>query len=93
MPSPKERYLGSRKNAGGDHQHLVDSPVFIQGTDAAMLEYAHRLTLGSMPDVNSAMARHFSLLGAEQYLEVLKTLADQPLKIERLQTPNLNHSI
>ncbi len=90
LETPKQRFL---KVSGevSKFQELIDTERFKKAIDTALLQYQHMLTAGPGNEVNSAMASYFCLRGAQQFVEVLKTLGDTAVVPPRIVSHNLNH--
>jgi hypothetical protein len=90
LETPKQRFLKVTGKVG-KFQELVDSERFKEAIDIALLQYQHMLTAGPGNEVNSAMASYFCLRGAQQFVDVLKTLGDDVVMTPRIVSHNLNH--
>lgn len=88
-PSPKARYIESGSNVSS-HRKMVDQPEFTRACDFAMLQYVAGLT-GSITDTGSATSVGLQILGAQQFLSVLRNLSEVPKAPTNIVTPNLNH--
>lgn len=73
-PSPRARFQSATGNITA-HRSLIELPAFERGTDAALLEYAAKLSMQNLTG-NDAMASGFKLQGAMEFLMFLKTLAE-----------------
>lgn len=74
-PSPKELFLNDNK-AVTAHKNLVQSDVFQRSIETALLQMQRDLAASRVTDVGSAAAAHFCMVGAQQFVATLRTLAD-----------------
>ncbi len=84
--------MRSSKQASGEHLKLVESEVFDRAITTTLLEYQRVLVL-RRGDGNIAAANHYCSVGALEFVNLLKTLVDEPPQIERpAPTGNLTHA-
>lgn len=57
------------------HRKLLDDPQFDMSIHYALLEYLRQL-VEARTDMSGAAANHFKLAGAQEFVHVLKTLAE-----------------
>ena len=88
-PTPKNRFLDSGDNIS-KHRKMVDQPEFQRACDFAMLQYTAGLT-NEIKDINSATACGLQLLGAQQFLLVLRNLSEVPKAPTNIVPAGLNH--
>lgn len=88
-PSPKQRVLSSPTTVS-EIKKLLDNPAFEIASDMAMLEYQRACTRGSMDNV-TAMGAGFKLQGSLEFLNLLKTIADNPPVPSRPNNDNLQY--
>jgi hypothetical protein len=87
-PSPKARFQAVN-GAITAHKAMLENPYFDRGCDFAMLEY-QRICGENTKDANTAMAAGSKMLGALEFLQTLKTLAEtQPTIVARKDLDNL----
>lgn len=87
MQTPRQRFKESQSNLA-DHRRMVESDAFERAADYALMEYT--MILGRTPE-GLAAAAHFKSVGAQEFLLILKTLAETP-QIPRGTAPaSLNH--
>lgn len=88
-PSPKARFLESADNIS-KHRSMVDSKEFQRACDFAMLQFSASVCQ-EIQDGNTAMAVGMKLLGANQFMQVLRNLSEVPKGPTNIITPRLNH--
>ena len=76
-PSPKDRFQAVRENITAHHA-MMERDSFNRACDFAMLEFQSRL-VGQTRDGNAAMATGFRIMGAVEFVSILKTLAEANL--------------
>jgi hypothetical protein len=84
LASPKARFIQSGTRVS-DHRRMVGSDIFDQATDAAMLHYSIQLARNTT-DGNTGMVNGLKIAGAQEFLVILKTLAETPRPMPR---PNI----
>lgn len=94
MPTTAKARFLEDKPAASWMRDVVDNPKFQVATDAAMLQLTQKLgqpTQAGMPPVDP-IAQYSRLVGAQQYLAELLTIADQakPL-VRKPANDNLDH--
>ena len=88
-PSPKTRFQADKKLVE-QHNRLIERPDLQTSIDYAMLEYQAQLT-GVAAGGNEAAAAHFRLMGAHEFVNILKRLTEQFTPAVVKQQDNLNH--
>jgi hypothetical protein len=90
-PSPKTRFQ-ENKNFVEQHRKLIERSDLQVSLDYAMLEYQKQLVATGSLGGNEAAASHFRMLGAHEFVQVFKLLAEQVQQPVPLKTvDNLNH--
>lgn len=79
--SPRERFQ-LREQESKAFDGLVNSQIFIDGSDAAMLQMVENLTVASN-DAQQAIHNQFRLDGARRFLTMLQTF----IKKETIEPP------
>lgn len=87
--TPKARFLESGDNIT-KHRKMVDSGEFQRACDFAMLQYTGGIS-GEITDGTTAMAVGLKLLGAQQFLQVLRNLSEAPKAPSNIVPVGLNH--
>ncbi len=92
-PTPKARFQESGQNVS-NHRDLIGSREFERATDFALLEYQRQLSMQDISNLNTAAAAHIKMLGAMEFLQVLRNLSEAPT-VPRMAplTDNLDHKI
>ena len=86
-PTPKQR-LHANTRLIKDYVVMVDSEVFQQATDLAMLQYQQQTTQRVNDTVTGAMAG-LKLQGAQEFLAILRSLPDTSVVSTRKDNDNL----
>jgi len=73
------------------HRSLMERHDLDLGLTTAMLEYQRQLC-EQRTDMSGAAANHFKLVGAQEFLHVLKTLTEVPKILARDPVGNLSHN-
>lgn len=86
---PKQRF---RENAQwvGQHRQMVDSDPFTRAIDMALLQYQANITT-TINDGNGAGAVGLKLQGAQEFINVLRNLSEEPTPLARRPDDNLTH--
>ena len=87
-PTPKERFQAERENLVA-HRSLLDLPAFERGCDVALLELARRL-----PNRETHVHPrdlHHQMVGAVEFVKILRALAETTPAGSQLVMDNLNH--
>lgn len=87
-PSPKTRFMSSKANVER-HREMMQNDYLQTSLDFALLEYQAQVAVRTPENV--AGAGHFRMLGALEFVQTLKTLAESvqvPVSIVR---DNLDH--
>jgi hypothetical protein len=94
-PTPKSRFQESSDNVK-KHRDLLDQPELQRGLDFSLLEYQRMLTVSVNPTATTftqeSIAAANRLAGAQEFIAVLKTLAEPPPVKNPQPSPNLIHS-
>lgn len=88
-PTPKERFLKS-KSLVGAHRDITGHADFDAVIDAAMLEFSNQLWKAPATE---AGAHYFKLVGAQDFVRVLRTLSLQDSGPVVYREGNLNHKV
>lgn len=88
--SPRARFQDSKEDTLR-HLEIVSSPSFARALDAAVLQMVHTQPL--LKDAHDAVARAHQIQGARDFIEVLKTLADKPEAVRRVNVGNLDGNV
>jgi len=72
------------------HRKLLDQPQFELSLHYALLEYV-RLLCEQRTDMSGAAANQFKLIGAKEFVHVMKTLAESPRVPAAQTSDNLLH--
>jgi len=89
--TPKARFQQS-ENSLSAHKRMIESKEFERAADFAMLEYQRAVMQSPAGPGDSPGANYFRLLGAQEFLQQLRNLADQHQPVPRIMDPNLNHA-
>lgn len=90
-PTPKQRFIQSTAIVSA-HRNLMQSDQLRMSLDFALLEYQRRVSETSNPDMNGAVAGHFRMLGAQEFINTLIMLAETPVIPTVKPQGNLDHS-
>lgn len=85
--SPRERFQ-QRVELAKQFDGMVNSQIFIDGSDAAMLQMVETLTVASS-DAQQAIHNQFRLDGARRLLDMLKSFSRQQTVSPRKDLDNL----
>lgn len=89
-PSPKTRFMQSPDNVS-KHKALVDSREFQRGCDFSLLQY--QAALSQQPaDFQAGAGNYFKLLGAQEFIQTFKLLAESPQLPKVVDRDNLTQS-
>lgn len=91
-PSPKQILLSS-KDAISKHRELMQNPVFIQALQMAEGQYLRSLTDARTIEGNTAAANFFKLSGMQEFISVLKNLAEPGNIPTTTVMPSLDHKV
>lgn len=89
-PTPKQRFQSNPKLLT-PHRDLVASPAFELSVDYAMLEYERQLSLVPFDNFNACAAAHLRKVGAHEFLQVLRNLAESSVPETPKPIGNLDH--
>lgn len=87
-PTPKEQFLSNKKVVEA-HNSMMQSVQMDISINTALLQYAHDLmvkTPESMPG-----AGHYKLVGAMEFVRVLRTLSETATNPKAADRDNLDH--
>jgi hypothetical protein len=91
-PPPKKRFQESEQRIK-DHRDLVQSPAFEQALDFALLQYQSQLAQVDLQNFNLAASCHLRMLGAQEFVQVLRNLAESIQLQPRVKLDEqLNHN-
>lgn len=90
-PSPKARFIAYKPFVDA-HRELIPKPELQRAIDYSLLEMSHQLA--SITDGTNAGANQFKLVGAQEFVRILKTLAEQPIIWKRMTSEReLDHNV
>lgn len=89
--SPAQRFQLSGDNIS-KHRAMVDSNEFNRAIDFAALQLQINLSR-NVPDSQAGMIAGFKLAGAQEFIAILKGLAEQPKAAEAPLIKSLNHNV
>lgn len=90
-PTPKARFQESGDNIS-KHRDMIGSKEFQRGCDSALLQYQAVLGLRTT-DMATAAANQFKLLGAQEFLQELRLLAEMPVRSAPVLNKELDHTL
>src|SRR5512143_438673 len=89
-PSPKARFLDAPLHIT-KHRDMLQLPEFDRAITFALLEYQATLSKGPL-DFNSCAAAHLRIQGAQEFIHILRNLAEAPTPLTGARTDgNLDH--
>lgn len=91
-PTPKNRFRMSGTRIS-DHRKLIENPAFEGSVDYAMAEYQMILAMDTSHNPSQAAYNGLKACGAQEFLDVLKRLSEQPIMPRVVQPANLNHQV
>lgn len=92
-PLPKTRFQETDKNVT-KHRDLIGSDNFQRAIDFALLQYQAQVALEPLNgNFNAAAAAHFRQLGALEFVQTLRLLAESPTPRSVSNTDNLDHKL
>ncbi len=92
-PSPKQKFLGI-KHCVDAHRELMQRPDLATSLEQALLQLQWEICGGNLQgtiDGNGAAARFYKLLGAHEFLRILKTLAEVPTVLPTPTPGEIDH--
>lgn len=89
-PAPKSRFQESGGNIS-EHRDLLQGKSFERAIDWALLQYQYELCR-EKGDLNSSAAKHLRMQGAQEFIDVLKYLAESPTREMASKITNLDHN-
>lgn len=87
-PSPKARFMGSKANVEA-HRSLMQRDDLQHSIDFALLEYQRRVAM--ITNEQLAATGHFRILGALEFIQTMKDLAESTPEPTKIIPPSLNH--
>lgn len=91
-PSPREAFVKSALNIQAHHR-LAESEDLHASLDVALLEYQHRQTRLSAPDLGGCAACHLRMQGVHEFVELFLNLCETTQSAPRTDTTNLAGNI
>ncbi len=91
-PNPKLRFQESADNVS-KHRDLIASREFQRAADFALLQYEVILSNTPLDNFNMAASAHFRLLGAQEFLQVLRTLGETQSAPAKTLIEELNYKV
>lgn len=91
MIDPKKTFQETAKREGWKWQDMVDSTAFQTGATAALAEMQTNAPMA--PDVATASALHWRMVGARDFLQTFMALDDKPTLKPTLPTRQLDHRV
>lgn len=88
--TPKQRFHDHPEWLS-QHNQFVVSPIFERGSDFALLQYQAYLSSQSVDGQNAA-ANHFKMVGAIEFLQTFRLLAEKPMMPTVVDRDNLPQS-
>lgn len=89
-PTPKQRFA-EIKDLVSKHRDLVASPQFQVAADFALLEYQRQLSMTPFENYNACAASHMRVVGAQEFLQQFRNLAETSVPAKREVAGNLDH--
>jgi hypothetical protein len=89
--SPRQRFQQSGDNIS-KHRALVDNNDFNRAIDCAVNQLSIQLA-SNMPDSQAGMIAGFKLAGAQEFIAILKGLAETTPAPQATAIKNLNHNV
>jgi hypothetical protein len=87
-PTPKQRFIDNPQAVTG-HRALIEHASFQRSVDMALLEYQRALAVVPV-DFQGAAMNQFKLVGALEFLQTLRLLAETPVRPVVMNKDNLN---
>jgi len=92
--TPKQRFQESKDNVS-KHREMIESREFERAIDYALMEYqlqsARQTATINPPNANDAVCRHYSQVGACEFVAILRNLAEPPPVITARAIEQLDH--
>jgi hypothetical protein len=85
--SPKQRFQLSDRRMS-DLREMLASEIFVKAIEAGLLQYQVELA-SKCTDANAAMRVGLCILGAQEFVTVLRQLAEVPMILKRQNNDNL----
>ncbi|OLE10693.1 MAG: hypothetical protein AUG89_11560 [Acidobacteria bacterium 13_1_20CM_4_56_7] len=73
------------------HRALMQSEDFQRSLDYALLEYQRQLAQTAVTNTLEPTACHFKIVGALEFMQTLRNLAESPMRPEVVRDGNLDH--
>lgn len=94
-PSPKARFVSSKANTDS-HRELISRPDFNRSVETALAQMMWLHSSGGEPSAsipgNDAAGKFYRLQGAQEFLTILKTLAETSVPLTQPDTDLAIHS-
>lgn len=90
-PSPKKRFQESVDNVS-KHRDLIQTREFERAIDFALLQYQANLAQVDLANFNLAASCHLRMLGAQEFVQVLRMLGESVSMPNRVGLEELNHN-
>ena len=90
-PTPKNRFQETANNVQR-HRDMIASPEFERAADFAMLNYTSRLAASISGDFNSMASMGLRMMGAKEFLQEMRLLAETPTATQTVPQDNLDHT-
>lgn len=88
-PSPKSEFLKNTDAVNG-HSRLMDDPYFLNSLDTSLAEMQRQVSMNCPADnFNACAAGHLRMLGAQDYIHILKNLGEATPATVARDTSNL----
>ena len=89
-PTPKKRFADTPATIS-KHRDLIASREFERAIDFAFLQYQSQLTQIDLVNLNLAASAHLRMVGAHEYVQVLRNLCESVTVQPRVNLDVLNH--
>lgn len=89
-PTPRQRFQEDPKIISS-HRDVVGDPKFAYALDMALLEYQRVQSMAPQENYNACAAAHFKLVGAMEFMQLLRNLGESPTLPAAKPTANLDH--
>ena len=89
-PTPKKRFTDSPANIS-KHRDMIASGAFERAVDFALLQYQSQLSQIDLVNLNLAASAHLRMVGAQEFIQVLRNLCESVTVQPRVNLDVLNH--
>lgn len=92
-PPPRQRFQETKTNISA-HREMIQTPEFQRACDFALLQYQGQLAQQPLEAnaMNTAAVSHCKVIGALEFLDVFRKLAESPMMAPRIvDDGNLTH--